>query len=315
MNALAATAGLAADRLLGEPPARWHPVAWFGSTMNAVESRWYADTRPRGMVYTLVGVAVAVGPALVFRRVAGAHAATVGASAVAIAGAMLEREALCVADALLADDIAVARRAVGGLVGRSTDELDAAGISRAVVETVAENTVDAVTASLFWGSVCGAPGVLVHRAINTMDAMVGHRSDRYARFGSASARCDDVANWLPARLTACAVAVVTPSRAAQVWRTVRRDARQHPSPNGGVIEAAFAAALDIRVGGTNVYGGGVVEHRGVLGSGRPPAAHDIARSVALARRAGYAVAAGCVVAGQVGRVAGRRWRSRRGGRD
>ena len=228
MTALAACAGLAADRLLGEPPTRWHPVVWFGSTMNAVESQLYADARIRGAAYSVVGMAVAATPALAIRRIVGETAATTVASAVAIAGAMLERQALGVAESLLAEDLDAARRSAGVLVGRSTGELDAAEVSRAVVETVAENTVDAVTATLFWASVGGAPAALVHRAINTMDAMVGHRSARHARFGSVSARCDDVANWLPARLTALAVAASSPMQARAVVRTVRRDARRHP---------------------------------------------------------------------------------------
>ncbi len=290
--ALAASAGFALDRMLGEPPVRWHPVAWFGSGMTALESRWYADDRVRGVVYAAAGVAASVLPALGMRRVLGAPAAAAVASGLAIAGAMLEREALGVAGALHANDLDAARRSLGGLVGRATDQLDATDISRAVVETVAENTVDAVTATLFWASVGGAPGALAHRAINTMDAMVGHRNERHARFGFASARLDDVVNWLPARLSALAVAVVVPSRAAEVWRAVRHDAGAHPSPNGGVIEAAFAAALGVRLGGTNVYGD-VLEDRGVLGRGRAPMPSDIDRATTLARRVGCVVAAGC----------------------
>ncbi len=295
MTALAASAGFAIDRAVGEPPVQWHPVAWFGSTMTAIESRWYADDRARGVGYALAGVTVAVLPGVVLRRLVGSQAAAAVASALAIAGAMLEREALGVADALHVDDIDAARRSLGGLVGRSTDQLDEAEISRAVIETVAENTVDAVTATLFWASIWGAPGALAHRAINTMDAMVGHRNERYARFGFTSARLDDIANWVPARLTAVAVAVAAPKCAADVWRVIRRDAGAHPSPNGGVIEAAFAAGLGLRLGGANVYGG-VMEDRGVLGSGRSPVSSDIARATTLARRVGLVFAAGCIVA-------------------
>ena len=155
---------------------------------------------------------------------------------------------------------------------------------RAVVETVAENTVDAVTAPLWWATIGGAPAVLAHRAINTLDAMVGHRNERYRQFGWASARADDVVNWIPARLTAVAVAAVRPRRAAAIARTVRRDAPRHPSPNGGVVEAAFAAALDVRLGGTNTYGD-VVEDRGTLGDGRPPTPDDGVAAIRLARDA------------------------------
>ncbi|MEP4648736.1 MAG: adenosylcobinamide-phosphate synthase CbiB, partial [Ilumatobacter sp.] len=226
---------------------------------------------------------------------AGAPVATALASGAAIAGAMLEREACRVGAALQGDDLDVARRAVARLVGRRTDMLDATEVTRAVIETVAENTVDAVTATLFWATVGGSPGALVHRAVNTMDAMVGHRTDRHERFGWASARLDDAMNWLPARLTVAAVVIAAPSRATDVWRTVRRDAGKHPSPNGGVVEAAFAASLGVRLGGTNVYEG-VAEDRGELGDGRAPVAHDVGRAVALARRVTLVFAVGGIVA-------------------
>ena len=143
--------------------------------------------------------------------------------------------------------------------------------------------MDAVVAPLFWATVGGAPGVLAHRAVNTLDAMVGHRTPRYERFGWASARADDLAAWLPARLTAMLVATVRPRRARAIVRAVAADAPHHPSPNGGVAEAAYAAALDLRLGGTNRYGDRV-EHRGVLHpAGRAPEPADIARAVTLLR--------------------------------
>ena len=149
-----------------------------------------------------------------------------------------------------------------------------------MVESVAENTVDALVAPAFWAAVCGAPGALGYRAVNTLDAMVGHRSTRYLAYGWASARLDDVANYLPARLTAALVAGVRPGRAAAVWRAVRSQAPAHPSPNAGVAEAAFAAALGVRLGGRNRYGDRV-EHRPWLGQGRPAARADIRPAVRL----------------------------------
>jgi adenosylcobinamide-phosphate synthase len=154
------------------------------------------------------------------------------------------------------------------------------------VESVAENTSDAVVAPLFWGALAGLPGLLGYRAVNTLDAMIGHRSPRYLRFGWAAARLDDAANWLPARLAAVLTAAIAPSVAgspAAAWRAWRRDARQHPSPNAGVVEAAFAGSLGVRLGGTNSYQGRA-EVRGVLGDGRPVAVADIARAVRLSRR-------------------------------
>jgi adenosylcobinamide-phosphate synthase len=155
-------------------------------------------------------------------------------------------------------------------------------MARAVVESLAENTVDAVVAPALWAALAGGPGAWGYRAVNTLDAMVGHRSRRYERFGWASARLDDAANFIPARVTAALVAAVRPGRARLVWTVVRRDAARHPSPNGGVAEAAFAAALGLRLGGANIYGGRV-EVRPSLGEGRPPEPSDIAPASALSR--------------------------------
>src|SRR5262249_41107178 len=153
-------------------------------------------------------------------------------------------------------------------------------VARAAVESVAENTVDAVVAPALWAALAGAPGVLAYRAVNTLDAMVGHRSTRYARFGWASARLDDAANWVPARVTAALVAAARPARAAAIASAVRHQAPAHPSPNAGVAEAAFAAALGVRLGGRNAYGDRV-ELRPALGDGPPPAPADVARAVRL----------------------------------
>jgi adenosylcobinamide-phosphate synthase len=151
-----------------------------------------------------------------------------------------------------------------------------------------------VTGPLLWAAVGGAPTVLAHRAINTLDAMVGHRNARYANFGWAAARADDAVNWPAARLTALAVIAVRPRRAAAVATVVRRDAPCHPSPNGGVIESAFAAALGIRLGGENSYGG-VVEDRGRLGDGPPPTPADGIRALRLARHTATAFAVACAI--------------------
>jgi adenosylcobinamide-phosphate synthase len=281
---LAVAIGFGLDHVVGEPPNRWHPVAWFGSAMAAVERRIYADSRRHGMIYAACGMSLGVGFAMLLRSVVGRFGALLLGASLAIARRMLTRTAAMVGSDLKAGDIDAARQRLQSLVGRSTADLDESAIARAVIESVAENTVDAVTASMWWGVVGGAPGVLGHRALNTMDAMVGHRTERLGRFGWASARLDDAANWIPARLTALAVIAISPGRRAAVFATIRRDAGQHPSPNGGVIEAAFAASLGIQLGGANRYGD-VVEERGVLGNGRQPDAGDIARANVLADRA------------------------------
>jgi adenosylcobinamide-phosphate synthase len=175
------------------------------------------------------------------------------------------------------------------LDGRDPTALDQKELARAVVESVAENTVDAIVAPALWAAIGGAPAALAYRAVNTMDAMVGHRSDRYERYGWASARLDDVAGWIPARVTAALVAGVRPAAAADVVRVVRRDAPAHPSPNAGVAEAAFAAALGLRLGGENRYGDRV-EVRPNLGDGRPAEQADIPCAVRLSRDVSLALA-------------------------
>jgi adenosylcobinamide-phosphate synthase len=179
-----------------------------------------------------------------------------------------------------------------------------------VIESVAENTCDAAVAPLLWGAVAGIPGLAAYRAVNTLDAMVGHRSPRYLRFGWACARLDDAANWVPARVTAAlAVACAKGGRFAAM-RTVLRDGAKHPSPNAGRCEAAFAGALGVRLGGTNVYGD-VAEARPGLGEGgRAPEPDDIYRAIRLSRAVTLAAAGLAVLIAGV-TPGGRRNRSRR----
>ncbi|HYV59114.1 MAG TPA: cobalamin biosynthesis protein [Acidimicrobiia bacterium] len=274
-RSLGAAAGVMADRLLGEPPAVAHPVARFGTVMRGVEGRLYRDARDAGAAHAAVGIglAAAAGAAL------GSPAA---AAYVAVAGRALAGAALDVEAALACDDLAAARAQLPALVGRDPSRLDETEIARAVVESVAENTVDAVVAPALWAAAGGAPGVFAYRAVNTLDAMVGHQSVRYEQFGWASARLDDFAGMIPARVTAGLVAVVRPHAAARVARTVRHDAPAHPSPNAGIAEAAFAAALGVRLGGANRYGDRL-EHRPRLGDGRAPQPADIRGAVRLSR--------------------------------
>ncbi|MGW1142586.1 CobD/CbiB family cobalamin biosynthesis protein, partial [Streptomyces zhihengii] len=185
-----------------------------------------------------------------------------------------------------------ARARLPHLCGRDPQALDEAQIARAVVESVAENTSDAVVGALVWGAVAGVPGLLGFRAVNTLDAMVGHRSPRYLRYGWASARLDDVAGWPGARLTAvlAVLAGPDPRGAVRAWRA---DADKHPSPNAGPVEASFAGALGVRLGGTLSYAGRV-EHRPVLnGGGRAVEFGDIERAVRLSRRVGVLTLAVC----------------------
>jgi adenosylcobinamide-phosphate synthase len=300
--AAGALGGWLVDRLAGEPPAAIHPVAWFGTVMRRLEARTYRDRRAAGLAHVAVGVCLAGTIGIGLDRLLGRAWSTALASYVSIAGRMLAAEATEVLDAVELGDLDRARRRLPTLVGRVTDGLPEREVVRAVTESVAENTVDAVTAPLLWAAVGGAPAVLVHRAVNTLDAMVGHHDRRYERFGWAAARLDDAANWIPARLAAAGVALLRPRRASQVLVAVRTDARHHPSPNGGVIEAAFAAALGVRLGGRNVYAG-KEEDRGTLGSGPPPTVAEGRKAVRLAHDLG-ALTAVCA-AGTA--LAARRW--------
>lgn len=217
-------------------------------------------------------------------------AATAVATWVVLGGRSLEREATAVRTLLAAGELQGARDRLTHLVGRDTSQLDPAEISRAVVESVAENTADAVVAPLLWGAIAGVPGLLGYRAANTVDAMVGHHNARYERYGRASARLDDLLNLPCSRLAGLLTLGADPSHARAAWRAWRRDAPGHPSPNAGVVEAAFAGALGIRLGGTNVYYGKRIEHRVIMGGGRPAEPRDIARATRLARRVGCGAA-------------------------
>lgn len=297
-RALGLLAGYVADRVWGDP-ARGHPVALFGALATRLERRLYADDRRAGAVYaaTLVGGAALTGvaierataqrPVLRFLAVAATTWAVVG-------GRSLESEANAVRDQLAAGDLPAARQQLTHLVGRDTAELDEAGIARAVIESVAENTADAVVAPLLAGAVAGIPGLLAYRAANTLDAMVGHRNERYTRFGWASARLDDVLNWVPARVTATLAALLAPTvggRPGEAFAAWRRDAAGHPSPNAGPVEAAFAGALGVQLGGVNTYRG-VRDDRQTLGSGREPATNDIETAAHLARLVGHSTITG-----------------------
>lgn len=293
---LGAAAGIVVDALAGEPPVTPHPVAAFGRLMRWAEARWYRDGRAAGVRHVLAGVAVGGGVGAALTAVVGSTGGATGAATyLAAAGRALREAAGGVAAALESGDLDRARELLPALVGRDVDALDEKELARAAVESVAENTVDALVAPALWAAALGAPGALAHRAVNTLDAQVGHRSPHYANFGWASARFDDAAAYVPARVCALLVAAVRPAAAREVWTAVRRDAPAHPSPNAGVAEAAFAAALGLRLGGTNAYGGRV-EVRPVLGRGRPPEAHDIGRACRLSRDVGLALA-GALAAG------------------
>jgi adenosylcobinamide-phosphate synthase len=282
--------GCLADLLVADPRVG-HPVAGFGAAAAAVERVTYRDTRIGGAAHVgvLVGAVSLLGAALQRharrRGPLWSVAATAVATWIALGGTSLARTGLAMGDLLGRDDVEGAKRLLPSLCGRDPARLDAAGLTRAAVESVAENTSDAHVAPLLWATVGGVPAVLGYRAVNTLDSMVGHRSPRYARFGWAAARLDDAANYVAARVTAALVVLCapvvggSPSGAVRAWR---HDAARHPSPNAGVVEAAFAGALGVRLGGPTQYQY-ELQIRPTLGEGVPPSVADLRRAVRLSR--------------------------------
>ena len=284
-------AGFVADVLLGDP-RRGHPVAGFGWCATRLESIIYRESRIAGAAHTAALVVVLTAAGSVAQRrvrrtgnIGAALVLTAAATWVTLGGTTLTRTGTTMADLLEAGDIDGARALLPALCGRDPSVLDAGGLTRAACESVAENTSDAQVAPLVWAALGGMPAVLAYRAINTLDAMIGHRSPRYARFGWAAARSDDIANFLPARLTgvlAMACAPLVGGSAVSAARAWRRDAARHPSPNAGVAEAAFAGALGVRLGGPTQYRH-QLEIRPSLGDGQAPDVDDLRRAVRLSR--------------------------------
>jgi adenosylcobinamide-phosphate synthase len=280
-------------------------VAGFGRLAQALERAVYAPTRRRGMAYVavLVGMAALAGEALA-RLAPRRGPALLVVTWAALGGRTLGAEARRIAASLEAGDPEAARRRLPALAGRDPDALDADELCRAVVESVAENTSDAVVGALLWGAVAGPAGVCAFRAANTLDAMVGHRTARYREFGWAAARLDDALCWPAARVgagLAVCCAPLTGGSPLRAWRTLRRDGASHPSPNAGRMEAAFAGALGVRLGGPLAYAGRQ-ERRPVLGDGPGPTTVDVRRAVRLSQAVGAAAMIACAAL----RAAGRR---------
>jgi adenosylcobinamide-phosphate synthase len=308
-NAGGLLAGALLDAALGDP-RRWHPVAGFGRAAGALERRLYAPERAAGARFAAIAVGVpvaaAVGASLATRRHPWLRAGLMaGTTWAVLGGRSLRREADLLGAALAEDDLVGARDRLPHLCGRDPAGLAEAELARATVESVAENTSDAEVAPLVWGALAGLPGLVGYRAVNTLDAMVGHRSARYRRFGTVAARLDDLANLVPSRFTAVLTVLAADRvggsrrRALRVWL---RDGGRHPSPNSGQCEAATAGALGVRLGGVNVYHGRV-ESRPTLGDGEPPNGPDIRRSTRLSALVGAAA-----VALTVGHAATTPWR-------
>ena len=283
-------AGYLADVALGDP-RRAHPVALFGACAAGLERFTYSDDRIAGAVHTSVLLGALATAGVVAERAACRRgqgwvaAITATTTFVALGGTSLSRTGARMADLLTRDDVDGARRLLPSLCGRDPAALDVDGLVRASVESVAENTSDAQVAPLLWVALGGVPALLVYRGANTLDAMIGHRSPRYERFGWAAAKFDDLLNFVAARMAGVLVAVCAPvvgGSPAEAVRAWRRDAVRHPSPNAGVVEASFAGALGVRLGGPTQYAH-QLEIRPTLGDGPAPQIDDLRRSVRLSR--------------------------------
>ena len=286
-----------------------HPVTWIGRLVDALDHRLNRDRLPpfllplaaedgeearRGagivaiaILVAIVGVIAFAAERVLFRLPFGFLAVGLAASTL-IAQRSLHRHVANVADALERGGVDAGRAAVAHIVGRDTQALDAAGIARAAIESLAENFSDGVVAPVLWLGIAGFPGAALYKAINTADSMIGHRTPRHAAFGWAADRLDDLVNLPASRLAAllltAAAALSQQGSADAAWRAVRRDAAHHRSPNAGYPEAAMAGALGLALAGPRVYGGVLIEDA-IMGDGgrRDANAADIRRALALYR--------------------------------
>lgn len=289
--------GLLIDAAFGWPQRLFarlsHPVVWIGTVIDGLERRLNrvelsVDHRRLGGIATLVLVAggAALAASGIVLLLPGGWIGSVIAGVICwplIAARSLHDHVAAVARPLAVGDLVLARNEVGKIVGRDPESLDEAGVSRAALESLAENTSDGVIAPLFWGALFGLPGIAAYKAVNTLDSMIGHRSERYRAFGWASARFDDVVNLVPARLTGLMFALVA-FRPIEGVRAMWRDAPKHRSPNAGWPEAAMADGLGVRLSGPRTYAGALTQEPYVNEVGHDPRAADIAAGLALYRR-------------------------------
>ena len=286
------------DAVLGWPGALFarigHPVTWIGRLISLLDRSWNRSVAAPA-IRRIAGVAAAlsvIGPCVALGWIVQAVLSPEWGSAMILgilAWPMVALRSLydhvaAVAQPLQSGDIDAARLAVAQIVGRDPTTLDEAGIARAAIESLAENASDGIVAPVFWGALFGLPGILGYKAINTLDSMIGHRSERHEAFGWAAARIDDVANFIPARLTGFLFVLLAPRR-AEALSCMTRDARRHRSPNAGWPEAAMAGALGVRLSGPRIYHGSITNEPWLNEGARDPAAADIGEGLAVYRRA------------------------------
>ncbi|MCK1470860.1 adenosylcobinamide-phosphate synthase CbiB [Bradyrhizobium sp. CW10] len=285
------------DALLGWPSWLFarigHPVTWLGGLISAIDTSWNRPSDPpafrraAGLAGALVVIALAVALGWVLQSLL-----PLGLIQLVLVGVLawplialrsLHDHVVAVANPTRAGDIAAAREAVSRIVGRDPAALDEAGIARAAIESLAENASDGIVAPVFWGALFGLPGILGYKAINTLDSMIGHRSERHEAFGWAAARIDDAANFIPARLTGLLFVLLAPRR-SEALSCMTRDARRHRSPNAGWPEAAMAGALSVRLSGPRIYHGSITNEPWLNEAARDPLAADIDRGLTVYRR-------------------------------
>jgi adenosylcobinamide-phosphate synthase len=302
MSAALALLAMLLELCIGYPErltrAIGHPVIWIGGLIARCDRLLNRELAPRlrrlmgilalMLVLGIVGAIAFVAQSQLLRLPYGLIAVAVLASTM-IAQCSLHRHVANVASALDKDGLDAGRQAVSHIVGRDTAALDRAGVARAAIESLAENFLDAIIAPVFWLLVAGLPGIALYKAINTADSMIGHRTPRHADFGWAAAKLDDLVNLPASRLAALLLIAAAVLRkgacASRAWRTVRRDAPRHRSPNAGYPEAAMAGALGLSLAGPRVYGGVRVEDAFMGDGRRDPDSKDIARALALYRGA------------------------------
>lgn len=305
-------AALILDAVLGDPDWLWrrfpHPVVWIGKSISALDKTlnnpaWSNVTRKAAGILTLVLLSsggLAIGFALqdATNLIPNGELITVAVAAVFLAQKSLFQHVAAVRDGLQQHGLAGGRKAVAMIVGRDPESLDEAGVSRAAIESCAENYSDGIVAPAFWFAVLGLPGLIAYKAINTADSMIGHKNETYKDFGWASARFDDLVNLPASRLSGLFLALCAPlvgGSFAKSFRAISEDARKHRSPNAGWPEAAMAGALGLALAGPRKYPGYTVDDPYMNEHGRREAnANDISRSLSLLKGA-YVLEAGVVL--------------------
>ena len=296
---------LALDRLIGWPDWLYarigHPVTWAGRLIVSLDARLNQSAlpqKPMGVLALILCIGAALLPSAVAQALLSGNVLSILVGGCLawplVAMRSMQDHVAAGAMPLVAGELPAARHAVSMIVGRNPDALDEAGVARAALESLAENSSDGIVAPVFWGAMAGLPGIAVYKMINTLDSMIGHRSPRYLQFGWASARLDDLVNLIPARATGAlfALACGNPLRAGRV---MMRDASRHRSPNAGWPEGAMAGALGVRLSGPRIYDGHVAPEPWLNEGAPDPSPASVTLGLRLYRRAMLLLAAGLML--------------------